>query len=76
VKSDKEHRQTCPPYLYCLILLAGAVAFIVIFIVFNDNFFYLITIFVVLLTGAEAPDKAPSGTRHLPNQGATASREG
>jgi hypothetical protein len=38
--------------------------------------FYLITTFVVLLTGAEAADKATSGTRHLPDQGAIASREG
>jgi hypothetical protein len=38
--------------------------------------FYLVTIFVVLLTGAEAIDKATSGARHLPNQGAAASREG
>jgi hypothetical protein len=38
--------------------------------------FYLVTIFVVLLTGAEAIDKATSGARHLPDQGAAASREG
>jgi hypothetical protein len=38
--------------------------------------FYLITIFVVLLTGAEAVDKATLDTRHLPDQGAAASREG
>jgi hypothetical protein len=38
--------------------------------------FYLITIFVVLLTGDEAADKATSGTKHLPNQGAVASRVG
>jgi hypothetical protein len=37
--------------------------------------FYLVTIFVVLLIGAEAADKAISGTRHLPDQGAIASRE-
>jgi hypothetical protein len=34
--------------------------------------FYLVTIFVVLLSGAEAADKAISGARHLPDQGATA----
>jgi hypothetical protein len=38
--------------------------------------FYLITIFVVLLVGAEVADKATLGTRHLPDQGAVASREG
>jgi hypothetical protein len=38
--------------------------------------FYLITTFVVLLTSVEASDKAPSGTRHLPDQGATTSWEG
>jgi hypothetical protein len=38
--------------------------------------FYLITIFVVLLTGAEAADKATLGARHLPDHGAAASREG
>jgi hypothetical protein len=37
--------------------------------------FYLITTFVVLLTGAEAADKATSGTQHLLDQGATTSRE-
>jgi hypothetical protein len=38
--------------------------------------FYLITIFVVLLAGAEAADKAPSGAGHLPDQGAATSRKG
>jgi hypothetical protein len=38
--------------------------------------FYHVTIFVVLLKGAEAADKAISGARHLPDQGAAASREG
>jgi hypothetical protein len=38
--------------------------------------FYLITTLVVLLTGAEATDKATSGTKHLTDQGAAASREG
>jgi hypothetical protein len=38
--------------------------------------FYLITKFVVLLTGDEAADKATLGTKHLPNQGAATSREG
>jgi hypothetical protein len=38
--------------------------------------FYLLTIFVVLLAGAEATNKATSGTQHLPNQGSAASREG
>jgi hypothetical protein len=38
--------------------------------------FYLIKKFVVLLAGDEAADKATSGTKHLPNQGAEASREG
>jgi hypothetical protein len=38
--------------------------------------FYLITTFVVLLAGAEAADKAISGTRPLLDQGAAASREG
>jgi hypothetical protein len=61
VKSDKEHRQTRPPCLYCLILLIGIVPFIVIFIVFNDNF-YLVTTFVVLLAGAEVADKVISST--------------
>jgi hypothetical protein len=37
--------------------------------------FYLITTFVVLLTGAEAADKATSGAQHLPDQGVVASRE-
>jgi hypothetical protein len=38
--------------------------------------FYLMITFVVLLTGAEAADKATSGARYLPNQGAVASSEG
>jgi hypothetical protein len=38
--------------------------------------YYLITIFVVLLVGAEAADKAQSDTRHLPNKRAIALREG
>jgi hypothetical protein len=38
--------------------------------------FYPVTTFVVLLTGAKAANKAISGARHLPNQGAVASREG
>jgi hypothetical protein len=37
--------------------------------------FYLITIFVVLLTGVEEADKATSDTRHLPDQEVAASRE-
>jgi hypothetical protein len=41
-------------------LLAGIIPFVVIFIVFNDNF-YLVIIFVALLTDAEAVDKATSG---------------
>jgi hypothetical protein len=72
MKSDRGHRQTCPPCLYFLILLAG----IVPFVVFNDNFFYLVTTFVVLLAGAKVVDKAISGARHLIDQGAVASREG
>jgi hypothetical protein len=76
VKSDKGRYQTRPSYLYCLILLTCIVPFVVIFVVFNDNFFYLVTIFVVLLTGAEAADKAISGARHLPDQEAATSREG
>jgi hypothetical protein len=39
-------------------------------------FFYLVTTFVVLLTGAEAADKATSSAQHLPDQGAATSREG
>jgi hypothetical protein len=31
--------------------------------------YYLITIFVVLLTRAKAADKATLGTQHLPDQG-------
>jgi hypothetical protein len=38
--------------------------------------FYLITTFVVLHADAEAVDKATSGVRHLPDQGAATSREG
>jgi hypothetical protein len=38
--------------------------------------FYLITIFIVLLIGAEAADKAPLGAQYLPDQGAATSREG
>jgi hypothetical protein len=38
--------------------------------------FYLITTFVVLLTGVEAADKATSGAQHLLDEGATTSREG
>jgi hypothetical protein len=37
--------------------------------------FYLVTIFVVLLVGAESADKAISGAQHLPDQGAAASWE-
>jgi hypothetical protein len=35
-----------------------------------------IIIFIVLLTGAEAADKAQPDTRHLPDQEVAASREG
>jgi hypothetical protein len=38
--------------------------------------FYLITKFVVLLTCDETADKATLGTKHLPDQGAAASRAG
>jgi hypothetical protein len=38
--------------------------------------FYLVTIFIVLLAGAEAANKAISGTHHLLDQGAATSREG
>jgi hypothetical protein len=38
--------------------------------------YYLITIFVVLLTGAKAVNKDQSGAQHLPDQGAEGSREG
>jgi hypothetical protein len=38
--------------------------------------YYLITIFVVLLAGAEAVDKAQPGAGHLPDQGAATLREG
>jgi hypothetical protein len=38
--------------------------------------FYLITKFVLLLASDEAVNKGTSGTKHLPDQGATASREG
>jgi hypothetical protein len=38
--------------------------------------FYLITTIVVLLKGDEAADKATSGLKHLPDQGAAASRDG
>jgi hypothetical protein len=38
--------------------------YIVPFVVFNE-FFYLVTTIVVLLTGAEAVDKATSGAQHL-----------
>jgi hypothetical protein len=37
--------------------------------------FYLVTTFVVLLTGVEAADKAISSAQHLQDQGAAASRE-
>jgi hypothetical protein len=37
--------------------------------------FYLITIFVILLAGVEAADKVTSDTWHLPDQGASASKE-
>jgi hypothetical protein len=38
--------------------------------------FYLLTTIVVLLAGDEAADKAKSDAKHLPDQGATSSREG
>jgi hypothetical protein len=38
--------------------------------------YYVITIFVVLLAGGEATDKAQLGSRHLPGHGAAASGEG
>jgi hypothetical protein len=38
--------------------------------------FYLITIFVLLLAGAEAADKAQLDIGHLPDQGALALRKG
>jgi hypothetical protein len=38
--------------------------------------FYLVTTFVVLLTGAKVVNKAISGARHLPDQGVASSREG
>jgi hypothetical protein len=36
---------------------------------------YLLTVIVVLLTSDEAVDKATSDARHLPDQGASPSRE-
>jgi hypothetical protein len=60
VKSDKGRHQTCPPCLYYLIVLIGIVPFVVIFVVFNDNFF-LVTTFVILLVSAEAADKGTTG---------------
>jgi hypothetical protein len=38
--------------------------------------YYLITTFLVLLTGAEAADKAQPDARHLPDQGVAALGEG
>jgi hypothetical protein len=38
--------------------------------------YYLIRTFVVLLVGAEAANKAQPGAQHLPDQGASPSREG
>jgi hypothetical protein len=38
--------------------------------------YYLITTFVVLLTGAKAANKAQLGTRHLPDQGEATSTKG
>jgi hypothetical protein len=38
--------------------------------------FYLVTIFVVLLTSAEETDKATTGAWHQPDQGVATSREG
>jgi hypothetical protein len=38
--------------------------------------FYLITTFVVVLAGDEAADKVTSVTKHLPDQGVVALREG
>jgi hypothetical protein len=38
--------------------------------------FYLMTTFVILLTGDEAAHKATWVTKYLPDQGATTSREG
>jgi hypothetical protein len=51
------------------------IPFIVTFVVFNE-FFYLLTTIIVLLTGAEAADKATLGARHLLDHGAATSREG
>jgi hypothetical protein len=75
VKSDKGCLQTCPPLsLLPYTTLRYIVPFVVTFVVFNE-FFYLVTTIVVLLAGAKAADKATSGTRHLPDQGAAASRD-
>jgi hypothetical protein len=73
-KVTKDSCQTCPPCLYCPILHWGIVPFVVIFIVFNE-FFYVLTTIVVLLVGDEAADKATLDVGHLP-QGAVPSREG
>jgi hypothetical protein len=40
------------------------------------KFFYLVTTIVVLLTGVVAANKVTLGAWHLPDQGATTSREG
>jgi hypothetical protein len=58
------------PCLYYLTLLAGT------HLLYLMTIFYLITTFVVLLAGVEVADKATSGVRHLPNQGAAALRKG
>jgi hypothetical protein len=41
-----------------------------------NDIFYLVTTFVVQLTGAKAANKAISGARHLPDQGVPVSWEG
>jgi hypothetical protein len=58
--------------LVSTVLIYSQVMYHLLYLMIN---FYLITTFVVLLAGAEAADKATSGTCHLPDQGAVASRE-
>jgi hypothetical protein len=60
----------------CLVSTALYYSQVLRHLLYLMTIFDFIIIFVVLLAGAEAADKAQPDTRHLPDQGVAASREG
>jgi hypothetical protein len=60
----------------CLVSTALYYSLVLKHLLYLMTNYYLITIYVVLLAGAKIADKAQPVARHLPDQGASALREG